>query len=708
MSTATETDQSDAPGEVARFSAVMAVRAAQSPRKLDVQFIGFGEGRNSAEFGPWLVENDEETTRSVMRTFGGARTHWHAVGDKFDHSRSPWGVWAGTNHDVGYLSDVRVGADGFEATLNLDEGVPEFVLAALTEKQLGLSIEANAQTIRAIRDGRSFTKLTNFQHFADGPATVAIVSHPALRGEVLRVAASVKKESAVSDTATENPATTSADATVTDAEKRAAEILASAEKRAEEAEKAAERIKTLERELTIKRVEASTREKIAAYKLPDEHASIAYDIHASEVARGDTPSDDAIKTTCERIAKVLASTDAKVTGLGSHAEVGAGSAEKLEVGLEWLISRNMPKRIKDVYASQNGGTIEERLTKAGIGHRDRPYSLNRFMRETMGTNLADLHAARSGNRVRAREIMASITTSTFADAFENVLNKRMLAYSEDPDFSDWRRVVTTTSLNDVRKQERIVKGGYANLPSVSEGANYTAATSPGDEGHGYTPVKYGFTEDWTEEAQINDDVGVLSDIAARMGLAAARTLYEDVFDNLTIAGQPTMDYDAVALFNSTSHGNKGTTALNTTSLAARELNFRKRADLSNSKRLGLMPRFLIVPVDLRQTAFNLLKPLATYHGGDTGDREFLRQFNLEIIVVRHWTNTTDWFLMSDPSGGGVFEWGFLNGMEEPILYMQDLPNVGSRFDADKITLKIKRPYNNGSPLRHEYFDGNDV
>lgn len=668
-----------------------------------------GRGMNFERGHQWNVPNSNEGLRSVLQLVPGMPVHWHeTIHGSFDHDPDSRPFWI-RNQVAGHLKAGRVVGDEVVADFEPHPGLPERIARLIDKGGIGLSIEAACERrFYTTPGGERLVDLVNFTHGAQAPASVAIVSNPALSGEIRRIAASVKKESAVSDTATENPATTSAVATVTDAEKRAEAILASAAKKAKEAEEAAERIAAIEASLKVKRIEASTREKIAAYKLPDEHASIAYDIHASEVARGDTPSDDAIKTTCERIAKVLASSDAKVTGLGSKTEVGPGAEEKLEVGLEWLISRNMPARIKEVYASQNGGSIEERLGKAGIGHRDRPYSLNRFMRETIGTNLADLHASRYGNRGRAREIMASITTSTFGDAFENVLNKRMIAYSEDPNFSDWRRVVTTRPLNDIRKQERIAKGGYANLSSVAEGQDYQALTTPGDYGHGYTPVKYGGTEDWTEESQINDDVGVLSDITAAMGLAAARTLYEDVFDMLTIAGQPTMDYDAVALFNSTSHGNKGTTALNTTSLAARELNFRKRADFSNSKRLGLTPHFLIVPVDLRQTAFNLLKPLATYHGGDTGDREFLRQFNLEIIVVRHWTNTADWFLMADPSGGGVFEWGFLNGMEDPILYMQDLPNVGSRFDADKITLKIKRPHNNGSPLRHEYFDGNDV
>jgi hypothetical protein len=37
----------------------------------------------------------------------------------------------------------------------------------------------------------------------------------------------------------------------------------------------------------------------------------------------------------------------------------------------------------------------------------------------------------------------------------------------------------------------------------------------------------------------------------------------------------------------------------------------------------------------------------------------------------------------------LLEVGFYNGQEEPELWVQDLPNVGSVFNSDKVTYKIR-------------------
>jgi len=244
---------------------------------------------------------------------------------------------------------------------------------------------------------------------------------------------------------------------------------------------------------------------------------------------------------------------------------------------------------------------------------------------------------------------------------------------------------------------------------VTEGSAYVAATSPGDHGHGYTPVKKGYTEDWTREAQMNDNIGALQEIVRKMALAADRTVYEYVFDQITIAGDPTMDYDSVVLFHSTTHANLNTSPLTATSLAAARLAMVKQADPSNSKRLGIEPRFLLVPLDKWETATNLLKPAAQEPGGLTSEREFLRMLNLTIIPVRHWTNTTDWFLVADPrtSPVPVFEMGFEGGRQMADIFVQDLSNVGSVFERDAVTVAVKQPYFGGSPLRHEPFYAND-
>lgn len=656
--------------------------APTTAKKLEVRVIGTGEGENSEGGARWFVPATEDGIGSAVKVFGGARVHWHAQpGGTYDHADKAVGDWIGTAHDIGYLSDLRATEDGLYASLHLDADTPDFVRAALVERRVGLSVEAAAERRPVVRDGKRYVELVNWRHPDGEPASVAVVTHPALRGEVLRIAAS-RKETPMSASTAPAPAAT--------------------DQVAEEAKKVLASLKRAENKVTL-------RAKVAEAQLPEAHAQ-AVIASVSELIDLDAIRDEKLT---ERIAASIEAQRKlipapKVEASGSAVSVGAGGLEKFALGLERLFLGTADARVQKRYAefepSAKGKVLASREQEAGIGLTGRAYSYRRLVRETLGVDVDDLL------RPGPQKIRASVNLAQWGDVFENVLNKVGLAYQEDPNFGDWRKIVQIRNFTgSTLKQERMVVGGYANLPSVSEGASYTAATTPGDQGHGYTVLKYGYTESWTRESQINDNFGNLVDIVRKMALAADRTKYEYFFDLLTISGKPTMDYDSTALYHA-DHGNLATTALSATSLKARRLNMKKRTDFASSKRLGLKPRFLIVPEDLEETAFDLLKPLANYPGGSTTDNEFVRQFMLEAIVVRHWTNQTDWFLEADPQTSSipVYEAGFLNGKETAEIYVQDAPNVGSVFERDAVTVKIAQDYFGGSPLRHEAFDGNDV
>ena len=68
---------------------------------------------------------------------------------------------------------------------------------------------------------------------------------------------------------------------------------------------------------------------------------------------------------------------------------------------------------------------------------------------------------------------------------------------------------------------------------------------------------------------------------------------------------------------------------------------------------------------------------------------------------------SDWFLVADPVGMPTIEIDFLNGQQEPEIFIQDMPTVGSVFSADKITYKIRHIYG-GDVLEHRGLDGSVV
>lgn len=277
----------------------------------------------------------------------------------------------------------------------------------------------------------------------------------------------------------------------------------------------------------------------------------------------------------------------------------------------------------------------------------------------------------------------SLDSTSFANVLGNSMTRRMVAeYNAAVDFQAWRQVANTVPVSDFRTQERTRYGGYGDLPAVAEKDPYAALSSPTDEKATYGVTKRGGTEDITLEMIKNDDVGAIQRIPQKLGRAAQRTLAKFVFD--FIRNNPTI-YDSLALFHA-SHGNLGSAALDATSLAAGRLAMLKQTELNSGDRLGIGPKGILVPPDLQEAAVNL------FNRNTNLDKTFIQNTSLNIIPVWYWTDVTDWAMYADPRDIPGIEIGFLDGREEPELFVQDMPNVGSMFSNDTITYKMRHIY----------------
>jgi hypothetical protein len=277
----------------------------------------------------------------------------------------------------------------------------------------------------------------------------------------------------------------------------------------------------------------------------------------------------------------------------------------------------------------------------------------------------------------------SIASGTFANALGNSITRRMQAiFIGMTELDTWKKVCTWGPVNDFRTQERTRIGGYGNLPAVTQGSAYAALTSPGDAKATYAATKRGGTEDVTLEAIKNDDVQAIRRIPMELALAAKNTLYEFVFDFFRT--NPVI-YDTVALYHAT-HNNLQTAALDATSFAAHRLLMVKQTRAGSNKRMGLSPAAVLVPFELQETAFNL------FVRNQNLDKTYVQSINPEVIPVSYWTDANDWCTVADPNRLPVIEIGFLDGKEEPELFVQDMPNVGSMFTNDKVTYKIRHIY----------------
>jgi hypothetical protein len=321
----------------------------------------------------------------------------------------------------------------------------------------------------------------------------------------------------------------------------------------------------------------------------------------------------------------------------------------------------------------------------------------------------------TGLKNKSTRFTESLVTGDWAEVMASAMNKRLVRdYNALELNASWQQLgVDVVSVTDFKPNLRIRTGGYPNLPAVAQRAPYLPLASPTDEQATYTATKRGGTEDYTLESIKNDDVGALSRIPQRMARAAAQTLHEFVFNFIfpiittESVGTPNLIYDGTALYT-TAHANKGTAALASDAVAFRaaRLRMRKQTMKDNAKPLGLRTGFLIVPPDLEAVAYELTMPAA---GNANLVPKFEQSFGIKPIVVDYWaaTDLTDWVLAAKKEEGAGIEIGFLDGQENPEIVVSDIPNSGSWFTNDVVTLRIRHIYS-GAVLDHRFFDGSNV
>ena len=294
---------------------------------------------------------------------------------------------------------------------------------------------------------------------------------------------------------------------------------------------------------------------------------------------------------------------------------------------------------------------------------------------------------------------APLQTTDLAQVVGDVMHKMLiLNYNSFPQYQDWRKVARILTVDDYQAHRQIKLGGYANLPVVAERGVYNDLAHPADEESTVTLQKRGgIASQITRELIINDNVQAIAQIPKELALAAARTLYQTVFD--IFSTNDTYGVDSTALFVG-GHSNTGTTALSIAGIDAAQLAMRSQTRaLSTPDVLGAsnLPRLLLVPNELQGLAERIVNPSPQFHFNSTADTDahddpmrFSGQ--MEPIVVDYWTDATEYFLVADPSLNAGIGVAFLNGNEEPELFIQADERVGETFTQDVQNIKIRFEY----------------
>ena len=351
-----------------------------------------------------------------------------------------------------------------------------------------------------------------------------------------------------------------------------------------------------------------------------------------------------------------------VRGMGhARAQVGRSPRDNISLALERLFGLPLPDSASDV----------PRLS----GIREAYIALTGDPEFTGRTNW---------ERSLVREA-DEVTNAIMASVVGNVMNKKLVAdYKGQAKW--WAPLVSVVDLRDLKLQTRILLNDFESLADVAENGPYVNIPW-GDTAETYSPKKVGSLVYVTMEMIINDDVRSVVRIPTKLAKAAVATINEYLSALWTAqAGTGPDMADTFPVFDATHGSNLGTGALTNLTLAAAITNVRKHAN-SAAQRIGISPKFLLIPAELEWAAAALVN--STLAPGTANNDVNALQGIVRPIVVPQFTDADNWYLHPAPAEAETVEIGFLNGRQEPELLVQDTPNVGTVFTNDAITWKVR-------------------
>jgi hypothetical protein len=295
------------------------------------------------------------------------------------------------------------------------------------------------------------------------------------------------------------------------------------------------------------------------------------------------------------------------------------------------------------------------------------------------------HGVFRGDRVQ----FANATTATMANVCANVMNKSLLrAFEQRPKW--WAPIAFEEDFQNMNDARWITLGGFTDLDLVAEGGPYTEKTW--DDNVETAPfTKMGNYIGVTLEMIDRDDVAAVRAIPRKLGLAAYRTLSADVAALFTDnAGVGPDLSDTHPLFNDANHHNLGTTALSAAEWQVVITAMFQQEELNSAKRLGVRPRYCLVPIELEKTALEIFTSDLDPDGG-TWVSNVLKRTASNVIVVPEWTVVDHWAAAADPADLEGVCIGYRFG-RAPELFTAQAENEGAMFTNDELRIKARFVY----------------
>lgn len=283
------------------------------------------------------------------------------------------------------------------------------------------------------------------------------------------------------------------------------------------------------------------------------------------------------------------------------------------------------------------------------------------VRAYMGMSMLDLARdalTRSGVSVRglsADEVLTRAhTESDFPLTVSNAMGK-VAAQSYQAAQSPLKTLGRQRTLSNFKASTSIRLGELGRLEPLSESGEFTH-TSRAENGESITLATYGRALNVTRKLVIDDDLGLLGDMTAAFGEAAAATEADIMVGLLT--SNPNLS-DGVAVFAS----GRGNLAASGTAISVASVDLARKAmrgvtGLDGKTLVNVQPRYLLVGPEIETDAEAFL---ASINATTTAD---VNPFSGKLtLMVEPRLTGDDWFVFADPARLPCLQYGYLSSAQ---------------------------------------------
>jgi phage major head subunit gpT-like protein len=222
--------------------------------------------------------------------------------------------------------------------------------------------------------------------------------------------------------------------------------------------------------------------------------------------------------------------------------------------------------------------------------------------------------------------------------------------------SNWDRIASVRSVSDYKSVTGVrVTGGFEFEPVGPTGELKSA--DAGEETRSIKADLYGRLSSISMVDLVNDDLGALTQVSARLGRGAALRLNKVFWAAFEASNASYYAKETAAAGN----------AFSLTSLRTATASYRKLKD-GDGNVLGVAPRILLVPSDLELPAAEIMSSSLLITGSDTvrGNANVLAG-RYQVVGSSYLSSASTWWLCADPMDLPAMEVAFLGGQRQPVV-----------------------------------------